>query len=149
MQYVGQTGRALQKRFGEQYRRMKKPKLVDTFLYQHFNLTGHSPYEVLVHQWRNLNFMPKKDRLYLCGHFLDVTFVNQDRIQLLRNIEVRGKYKKYLTERYLDCIYVPVKPGSKSYIRFTMVDEALQKVDFTSNKFHIVLHFKRKELELI
>ena len=29
------------------------------------------------------------------------------------------------------------------------MDEELQKVDFTSNKFHIVLHFKRKELELI
>ena len=92
------------------------------------------------------NFTPKRHTLYLCGDFLDVTFVNQDRIQLLRNIEIRWKYKKYLTERYLDRIYVPVIPGSKSYIRFTMVDEALQKVDFTSNKFHIVLHFKRKIL---
>ena len=35
MQYVGQC-RALQKRFGEHYRRMKKPKPIDTFLYQHF-----------------------------------------------------------------------------------------------------------------
>ena len=34
MQYVGQTCRALQKRFGEHYRRMKKPKPIDTFLYQ-------------------------------------------------------------------------------------------------------------------
>ena len=48
MQYVGQTCRALQKRFGEHYRRMKKPKLIDTFLYQHFKLTGHSPNDVLV-----------------------------------------------------------------------------------------------------
>ena len=48
MQYVGQTCRALQKRFGEHYRRMKKPKPIDTFLYQHFKLTGHSPYDVLV-----------------------------------------------------------------------------------------------------
>ena len=38
MQYVGQTCRALQKRFGEHCRRIKKPKL-DTFLYQHFKLT--------------------------------------------------------------------------------------------------------------
>ena len=59
------------------------------------------------------DFTPKSDRLYLCGDFLDVSFVNQDRIQLLRNIEVRGKYKKYLTERYLDRIYVPVIPGSE------------------------------------
>ena len=38
MQYVGQTCRALQKRFGEHYRRMKKPKPIDTFLYQHLNV---------------------------------------------------------------------------------------------------------------
>ena len=36
--------------------------------------------------------------------------------------------KKYLSERYLDSIFVPVIPGSKSYIRFTMMDE-LQKMD--------------------
>ena len=48
MQYVERTGRALQKRFGEHYRRMKKPKLIDTFLCQHFKLTGHSPNDVLV-----------------------------------------------------------------------------------------------------
>ena len=46
MQYVGQTCRALQKRSGELYRRMKKPKPIDTFLYQHFKLTGHSPNDV-------------------------------------------------------------------------------------------------------
>ena len=48
MQYAGQTCRALQKRFGEHYRRMKKPKPIDTFLYQHFKCTGHSPNDVLV-----------------------------------------------------------------------------------------------------
>ena len=47
IQYVGQTCRALQKRFGEHYRSMKKPNPVDTFLYQHFELTGHSPNDVL------------------------------------------------------------------------------------------------------
>ena len=66
------------------------------------------------------DFTPKRDRLYLCDDFLDMSFVNQDRIQLLRNNEVRGKYKKYLSERYLDRSYVPVIPGSKSYIRFAM-----------------------------
>ena len=48
MQYVEQTCRALQKRFGEHYRRMKKHKPFDTFLNQHFKLTGHSPNDVLV-----------------------------------------------------------------------------------------------------
>ena len=48
MQYVGQTCCALQKRFREHYRRMKKPKPIDTFLYQHFKLTGHSPNDVVM-----------------------------------------------------------------------------------------------------
>ena len=86
------------------------------------------------------DFTPKSDRLYLYGDFLEETVVNHDRIQVLRNTEVRGKYTKYLSDR----IYVPVIPGFKSYIRFTMVDEELKQVDFTSNKLCIVLNFIRK-----
>ena len=56
MQYVGQTCRALQKRFGEHYRRMKKPKPIDTFLYQHFKRTGHSPNDVLVQSVEKLTY---------------------------------------------------------------------------------------------
>ena len=56
MQYVGQTCRALQKRFGEHYRTMKKPKPIDTFLYQHFKLTGHSPNGVLVQPVEKLTY---------------------------------------------------------------------------------------------
>ena len=48
MQYVGQTCRKLKRRFGEHYRKIKKPKKIDTFLYQHFKRTGHSPDNVLV-----------------------------------------------------------------------------------------------------
>ena len=48
MQYVGQTCRKLKNRFGEHYRKIKKPKKIDTFLYQHFKRTGHSPENVLV-----------------------------------------------------------------------------------------------------
>ena len=48
MQYVGQTCRKLKNRFGEHYRKIKKPKIIDTFLYQHFKRTGHSPDNVLV-----------------------------------------------------------------------------------------------------
>ena len=55
------------------------------------------------------NFMTKSDRLHLCGGFLEESFVNQDR--LLRNIEVRGKYKKYPSERYMDRSYVPMFPS--------------------------------------
>ena len=56
MQYVGQTCRALQKRFDETYRRMKTPKPIDTFLYQHFKLTGHSPNDVLVQPMEKLTY---------------------------------------------------------------------------------------------
>ena len=31
------------------------------------------------------DFTPKSDRLYLCGNFLEVSFVYQDRLQVLRN----------------------------------------------------------------
>ena len=48
MQYVGQTNRRLKNSFGEHYRKIKKPKKIDTFLYQHFKRTGHSPGNVLV-----------------------------------------------------------------------------------------------------
>ena len=56
MQYVGQTCRALQKRFGEHFRRMKKPKPIDTFLYRHFKLTGHSPNDVSVQPLEKLSY---------------------------------------------------------------------------------------------
>ena len=48
MLYLGQIGHTLQKRFSEHYRKMKKPKPIYTFLYQHFKFTGHSPNDILV-----------------------------------------------------------------------------------------------------
>ena len=48
MQYVGQTCRKLKNRFGEHYRKIKKPKTIDTFFYQHCKRTSHSPDNVLV-----------------------------------------------------------------------------------------------------
>ena len=48
MQYIEQTKRALKKLFGEHYRRIKKPKKFDTFLYQHFRRPGHSPGDVTI-----------------------------------------------------------------------------------------------------
>ena len=54
MQYIGQTFRKLKNRFGEHYRKIKKPQKIDTFLYQHFKRTGHSPDNVLVQQVEKL-----------------------------------------------------------------------------------------------
>ena len=56
MQYVGQTSRALKARFREHYRRMKKPKKPDTFLYQHFKRTGHSINSISVQPVEVLTF---------------------------------------------------------------------------------------------
>ena len=36
MQYVGQTCHKLKNRFGEHYRKIKKPKKIDTFLFSTF-----------------------------------------------------------------------------------------------------------------
>ena len=56
MQYIGQTCRTLQKRFGEPYRRIRKPKNNDTFLYQHFKRTGHSPNDVKVQPVEKISY---------------------------------------------------------------------------------------------
>ena len=56
MQYVGQTCRTLQKQFGEHYRRIRKPKNNDTFLYQHFKRTGHSPNNVIVQPVEKISY---------------------------------------------------------------------------------------------
>ena len=56
MQHVGQTCRTLQKRFGEHYRRIRKPKNNDTFLYQHFKRTGHSPNDVIVQPVEKISY---------------------------------------------------------------------------------------------
>ena len=56
MQYVGQTCRTLQKRFGEHYRRIRKPKNNDTFLYQHFKRTGLSPNDVKVQPVEKISY---------------------------------------------------------------------------------------------
>ena len=48
MQNVGQTCRKLKTKFGEQYRKIKKPKMIDTFLYQYFKRICHFPNNVLV-----------------------------------------------------------------------------------------------------
>ena len=48
MQYVGHTGRSLKTRFHEHFRKMKKPKKFDTFLYRHFKSNGHSPSKIVI-----------------------------------------------------------------------------------------------------
>ena len=53
---LGQTCRTLLKRFGEHYRRIRKPKNNDTFLYQHFKRTGLSPKNVIVQPVEKISY---------------------------------------------------------------------------------------------
>ena len=48
MQYVGRTGRSLKTRFHEHFRKMEKPKKIDTFLYRHFNSNSHSLSKIVI-----------------------------------------------------------------------------------------------------
>ena len=48
MQYVGQTGRSLKTKFCEHFRKLKKPKTIDTFLYRHFKSNGHPPSKIVI-----------------------------------------------------------------------------------------------------
>ena len=38
----------LKTRFREHFRKMKKPKKFDTFLYRHFKSNGHSPSKIVI-----------------------------------------------------------------------------------------------------
>ena len=58
MQYVGQTGRSLKTRFREHFRKMKKPKKFDTFLYRHFKNNGHPPSKIVIQPVENIIYDP-------------------------------------------------------------------------------------------
>ena len=58
MQYVGQTGRSLKTRFREHFRKMKKPKKFDTFLYRHFKNNSHSPSKIVIQPVEKIIYDP-------------------------------------------------------------------------------------------
>ena len=62
-------------------------------------------------------------------------------LQILKNIEVGGRYNKVKSEFYLRPLYVPVKVTTLD--RFVLKDENLNPVDFFTNDLHCVLHFKK------
>ena len=59
MQYVGQTGQSLKTRFCEHFRKMKKPKKFDTFLYRRFNSNGHPPRKIVIQPVEKIIYDPK------------------------------------------------------------------------------------------
>ena len=58
MKYIGQTCRSLKTRFHEHFRKMKKPKKFDTFLYPHFKSNGHSPRKIVIQTVEKIIYDP-------------------------------------------------------------------------------------------
>ena len=58
MQYVGQTGQSLKTRFREHFRKMKKPKKFDTFLYCLFTNNGHSLSKIVIQMVEKITHDP-------------------------------------------------------------------------------------------
>ena len=58
MQYVGQTGRSRKTKFREHFRKIKKPKIFDTFLYRHFKNNGHSTAKIIIKPVENIIYDP-------------------------------------------------------------------------------------------
>ena len=58
MQYVGQTGRSVKTMFCMHFRKMKKPKNFDAFLYHHFKNNGHSPSKIVIQPFEKFIYDP-------------------------------------------------------------------------------------------
>ena len=99
----------------------------------------------LVETTMECDFSPKSDRLYMCCDFIQESYVNGRNYPLLRNVETRGRYKKYLLERYTNPRYVRVRKGWRECARFHLLDDELNPVLFAEGTtLHCVLHFKRR-----
>ena len=64
MQYVGQTDRSLKTRFPEHFRKMKKPKKIDAFLYRHLKNNGHSPSKIIIQPVEKIIYDPNSSSKY-------------------------------------------------------------------------------------
>ena len=91
------------------------------------------------------NFNPKRNRLYLCGDFIEESNVNGLRASVLGKLEIRGKYKKTLYREILHPIYVPLRRDQAHQLRLFFVDDNLEEVSFEEGAtIHCVLHFRRQ-----
>jgi hypothetical protein len=90
-------------------------------------------------------FSPKLDIVYLCSDIVEQSYIGQVPHNVLRNIGVRGRYNKYLTERYMDPRYVGLRTGWKQDAHFQMLDDQGQSLNFTSKKLHGVLHVRQRQ----
>ena len=84
MQYVGQTGPSLKTRFREHFRKMKKPKKLDTFLYCHFKSNGHSPSKIVIQLVEKIIYDPN----------------SSTRLKNIKRLETDLKWIKFLQSHF-------------------------------------------------
>ena len=64
LKYVGQTCRFLKTRFSEHYRRTKKPRKIDIFLYRHFKQTNHSTSSISIQPVEKITYGDNSTKRY-------------------------------------------------------------------------------------
>ena len=77
MQYVGQTCRFLKTRFSEHYRRTKKPRKIDNFLYRHFKQTNHSTSSISIQPVEKIIYGDNSTKRYrnILRHELELKWI--------------------------------------------------------------------------
>ena len=87
MHYVGQTCRFLKTRFSEHYRRTKKPRKIDLFLYRHFKQTNHSTSSISIQPVEKITSCENSTEIYrnILRHELELKW-----IKLLQNSHPLG-----------------------------------------------------------
>ena len=77
MQYVCQTCRFLKTRFSEHYRRTKKPREIDNFLYRHFKQTNHSTSSISIQPVEKIIYGDNSTKRYrnILRHELELKWI--------------------------------------------------------------------------
>ena len=83
-----------------------------------------------------------EERVYVCSDALRENYVNGDRLQLLRNVELDAQRNAQRT--FLDPRYIAMIPGSREYLRFFLLKKTLTPVTGNGGKLFCVIHFKPK-----
>ena len=77
MLYVGQTCRFLKTRFSEHYRRTKKPRKIDNFLYRNFKQTNHSTSSISIQPVEKIIYGDNSTKRYrnILRHELELKWI--------------------------------------------------------------------------
>ena len=129
MQYVGQTCRFLKNRFSEHYRRTKKPRKVDNFLYRHFKQTNHST--------SSISIQPVEKIIY--GD-LDIRKRNNRSHSKRENGNLKRKNKHVLTLSVLNIILKHSGRHMVLSLLVTLSISSLRNLDIEANKFYDRAH---------